>query len=307
MASEDLKTGLDILHAALLDAGEAASSSGDYAAEGKRAVRQAYWSILCHARWPWGLATSPNVIAVQAAQRVTVNSIVGTTMTLSANLTPSMVYYKVYLESNQSVYRVLSHTDNTDTVTLDASYVESVTSGPAIFFKDEYALPTSVLRVWDPMWPRGWYDNPIPIIDKPLFEQRYGRGAWGFGSGIIEAACEVHPEGFDAASDNMIRQVRFAPWCEDALNIEHDYTVFHDLDFSGTGSTVDTPKVPREHRSVIANLATALLCINKDESKAKDYGEIGAGKLRAMVDQYIPSQAGRFHTQAKHSVSLGLT
>lgn len=307
MASEDLKTGLDILHAALLDAGEAASASGDYAAEGKRAVRQAYWSILCHARWPWGLAASPNVIEVQAAQRVTVNSTASNSMTLSDSLASSVAFYKVYLESNQAVYRIVGHTGGTSTLTLDATYVESITSGPAVIFKDEYALPATVLRVWDPMWPRGWLDHPIPIIDKPLFELRYGRGAWGFGSGVIEAACEIHPEGFDATSDNMIRQVRFAPWCEDAINIEHDYTVFHDLDFTGTGTEVDTPKIPREHRSVIANLATALLCINKDESKAKDYGEIGAGKLRAMVDQYLPSQAGRLHTQAKHSVSLGLT
>lgn len=307
MASEDLKTGLDILHAALLDAGEAASASGDYAAEAKRAVRQAYWSILCHARWPWGLATSPNVIAVQAAQRVTVNSIASNVMTLSDNLASSVAFYKVYLESNQSVYRVLSHTGGTPTLDLDVSYIESETSGPAVIYQDEYYLPANVLRVWDPMWPRGWLNHPIPIIDKPLFELRYGRGAWGFGSGIIEAACEIHPLGFDSTTDNMIRQVRFAPWCEDAINIEHDYTIFHDLDFSGTGSAVDTPKVPREHRSAIANLATALLCINKDDSKAKDYGEIGAGKLRAMVDQYLPSQAGRLHTQAKHSVSLGLT
>jgi len=307
MASEDLKTGLDILHAALLDAGESASATGDYGTDGKRAVREAYWSILCHARWPWALALTPNVITTRAAQRVTVSSISGTAMTLSANLTPSAAYCKVYLESNQSVYRILTHTDNTASITLDASYVETATSGPAVIYQDEYTLPTTVLRVWDPMWPRGWYDNPIPILDKPLFEQRYGRGAWGFGSGIIEAACEVHPQYFDSSSDNVVRQVRFAPWCEDALNIEHDYTVFHDLDFSGNGTTADTPKVPREHRSVIAKFATALLCVNKDEAKAKDYAAMGAGKLQSMVDLYLPSQAGRIYVRPQHSVALGLT
>lgn len=305
MASEDLKTGLDLLHAALLDAGEAASALGNYGADGKRAVREAYWSVLCHARWPWAMSSVPNVIEVQAAQRVTVNSTVSNLMTLSATIASSVARYKIYLESNQAVYRIVGHTGGTATLTLDASYAESITSGSAIIFKDEYALPTDVLKVWDPMWPRGWYDNPIPLIDKPLFELRYGRGAWGFGSGIIEAACEIHPEGFDSTSSNMVRQVRFAPWTEDALNIEHDYTVFHDLTFAGNDA--DTPRIPREHRSVVAKLATALLCLNKDEGKAKDYAAMGAGKLQAMMDQYIPSQSGRLYVLPKHSAALGCT
>lgn len=306
MAHYDMKTGLDILQAALLDAGESTSTTGDYGDDGKRAVRDAYWSVLSYARWPWAMATAPNVIAVPAAKRVTVSSISGTTMTLSANLTPSVTLYKVYLESNQALYRISGHVNNTATITLDAAYVESETTGSAMIFKDEYSLPTNVLRVWDPMWPRGWYDNPIPLIDKPLFEARYGRGAWAFGSGIIEAACEIHPQGFDSASDNMVRQVRFAPWSEEALNIEHDYTVFHDLDFSGNEGT-DTPRVPREHRSIIAKLAASLLLLNKDDSKAKDYAAMGEGKLRSMVDQYIPSQSGRLYVAPKYSATLGMT
>lgn len=307
MASEDLKTGLDILKAALLDAGESDSTSGDYAADGKRAVRKAYWSVLSHARWPWAMSPTPNVITTKAAQRVTVNDIVSTAMILSANITASVAGYKVYLEANQAVYRVAAHTGGTALISLDAPYVEEVDTGPAIIFKDEYVLPGTVLRIWDPMWPRGWHDNPIPIIDKPLFEERYGRGAWGFGSGIIEAACEVHPEGYDATSDNMLRQVRFAPWCEQALNIEHDYTVFHDLDFSGADTTADTPKIPREHRSILVDLAASMLLLSKDEGKAKDYASMGGGKLQSMMDQYLPSQSGRLYVKAKHSAALGCT
>lgn len=305
MAHTDLKTGLDILQAALLDAGESSSASGEYADDGKRAVRKAYWAVLAHARWPWAMATTPNVIAVQAVRRVSVQSISGTAMTLTATLAPTAALWKVYLEANQAVYRVTAHTSGTASLTLDASYVESETSGSAVLFKDEYALPTSVLRVWDPMWPRGWYDNPIPLIDKPMFEQQYGRGAYGFGSGLIEAACEIHPESFDGTSDNMVRQVRFAPWSEDAVNIEHDYTKFHDLDFSGTDD-VDTPRIPREHRSVISDLAASLLLLGKDDSKAKDYAAMGAGRLQSMVDLYLPSQKTGFYVPAKHSVSLGL-
>lgn len=305
MAHPDLKTGLDILQAALLDAGESSSASGEYADDGKRAVRKAYWAVLAHARWPWAMSPTPNVITTAAAVRASVQSITGTAMTLTANLSPSVALRKVYLESNQSVYRIAAHTTGTAAITLDATYVESEVSGAAVIFQDEYTLPTNVLRIWDPLWPRGWYDNPIPLIDKPMFEQRYGRGAWGFGSSIIEAACEIHPQAFDPTSDNMIRQIRIAPWSEDAVNLEHDYTKFHDLDFSGTDD-VDTPRIPREHRSVIADLAASLLLLGKDDSKAKDYAAMGAGRLQSMMDLYLPSQKSGFYVPARHSVALGL-
>jgi len=309
MATEDLKTGLDIYKAALLDAGESDSGSGDYASDAARAVRQAYWSVLSHARWPWAMSPNPNVITTRASQRVTFSGVTGATVTLSANLTPSAEFCKVYLESTQAVYRILAHTNNTPTLVLDATYVETEETGPAVIFQDEYTLPPDVLRVWDPMWLRGWRNNPIPLLDKTLFEERYGRGsAWAFGAGFIEAACEVHPQGYDAngTSTNMLRQVRFAPWSEDALNIEHDYTVFHDLDFSGAEAT-DTPKIPREHRVIIANFAASLLLLNKDDTKSKDYATMGGGKLQEMVNQYIPSQSGRVWVRPQHSATLGLT
>lgn len=307
MAHYDLITGLDIAHAALLDAGEAASITGNYGNDAKRAVRNAYWSVLGHARWPWAMSPTPNVITTSAAQSVTVSSISTTTVTLSASIATSMAGRKFYLDGNQSVYRISAHTAGTDTLTLDASYVESLTTGPATIFQDEYAIPATCLKIWDPLWPRGWQWDPITIIDKSLFEQRYGRGAWGFGSGIIEHACEIHPQAYTAGAKGVTRQLRFAPWSEDALNIEHDYTMFHDLDFGGSGET-DTPKIPREHRAVVAHFAASALLLGKDDSKSSTYAQLGAGKLQEMKDQYLSlSHGGRVYVRSHHSAALGLT
>ena len=306
MAHYDLITGLDIAHAALLDAGEAASITGKYGDDAKRAVRNAYWSVLAHARWPWAMSPTPNVITTYAAQTVTVSSISTATVTLSATIATTMAGRKFYLDANQSVYRISAHTAGTATLTLDATYVESITTGTGMIFQDEYAIPATCLRIWDPLWPRGWQWDPITLLDKPLFEQRYGRGAWGFGSGLVEHACEIHPAAYSAGAKGVTRQIRFAPWSEDALNIEHDYTMFHDLDFSGSGE-VDTPKVPREHRAVIAHFAASALLLGKDDDKSTTYAQLGAGKLAEMKDQYIPSLGGRVYAQAKHSAALGCT
>lgn len=306
MAAEDLITGTDIAQAALLDAGEAISLSGRYGAEAKRAVRNAYWSVLAHARWPWAMSPTPNVISTVAAVNVTVSSISTTTVTLSATIATSMAGRKFYLDGNQAVYRISAHTAGTNSLTLDATYVESLTSGSGVIFQDEYAIPSTCLRIWDPLWPRGWQWDPITLLDKPLFEERYGRGAWGFGSGIIQHACEIHPQAYTAGAKGVTRQLRIAPWSEDALNIEHDYTMFHDLDFGGSGET-DTPKIPREHRAVLVHFAAAALMLNKDEDKRSEYLQMGAGKLAEMRDQYITMARGQLYVKPKHSAALGCT
>lgn len=306
MAHYDLKTGLDLLHAALLDAGEAASITGDYGDDAKRAVQDAYWSVLTYARWPWALAQYPGVIQVQAAQRVTVSSTSSNSMTLSANLSPTAAGWKIYIESNQAAYRIVGHTSGTASLVLDVPYIETDNTGPAIIYKDEYGLSPDLMKIWDPLWIRDAYNQKIVMLDKPLFEERYGRGAWGFGAGVIEAACEVAPEPSTTAVGTINRRIRLAPWSETAANLEYDYTILHVLDFSGVVAT-DTPRIPREHRSVVSKLAASLLLVGKDDGKAQDYAAMGAGKLQTMMDQYLPSQSGRLYVHPRHAATLGMT
>lgn len=305
MATEDIITGKDILQAVLLDSGESSSVTGGYSTDVKRYIRETYWSLLSHARWPWALSPTPGVITTLAKQDVTVSSISTATpaiVTLSAVIATTQVGLKFYLEGNQSVYRIAAHTAGTALLTLDAGYTETVTSGAGVLYQDEYQLPSTILKVWDPFWPRGVQFDPIKLWDKPLFESRYGRGAWGLGSGVIEAACEVNPSAYSGTG--VIRRVRFAPWSEDALNLEFDYSIFHDLDFSGTGD-VDTPRVPREYRSAIGYGATFRLLDAKNDTRAATFGQLYAGALVEMTGLYLPTQHGPVHVQMKNSAALG--
>lgn len=309
MAHYDLITGQDLAQAALLDAGENTSLSGRYGEDIQRYVRKAYWRLLTWARWPWALSPTPGIITTVAKQDVTVTSISSATpaiVTLAASIASSMAGRKFYMEGNQAVYRIAAHTAGTATLTLDAKYVETETAGSAVIFQDEYQMGSTVLKIWDPLFVRGTRYDEIRLIDKPRFEQLYGRGSWSLGFGPIEAACEVAPDAYDATAKGVIRKLRFAPWSEDALNLEFDYTVFHNLDFSGTGDG-DTPRIPREHRSVIVDLAAFELFVGKDDSKADQAITKASQQVAEMIAQYIPSQDGRLHVQAKHSAALGLT
>ena len=309
MSAEDLVYGRDLLEAVLLDCGESSSVSGDYATDTKRKIRDTYWSLLGHARWPWALSPTPGIITTLPKQEVTVSAISAATpaiVTLSATIATSQTGLKFFMDGNQSTYRIAAHTAGTDQLTLDAKYVETETAGPAVLYQDEYALPSSILKVWDPFWPRGWQYDPIKLWDKPAFEARYGRGSWGLGFGIVEAACEVNPSSYSAGALGVTRRIRLAPWTEDALNIEFDYAVFHDLDFTGSGDG-DTPRVPREYRAAIGYGATFSILDLKNDTRAATYGLLYQGALNEMTALYIPQQHGPLHVQMKHSAALGLT
>jgi hypothetical protein len=308
MASSDLITGLDILHAVQSDCSEAESASGNYGSDVKRYVRQAYWRLLGWARWPWALSPSLGLITTEAKEDVSVTSISSASpavVTLSATIATSQAGKKFYVEGNQSVYRISLHTAGTNELTLDAKYVETETAGSAVIFQDEYNLTSTMLKIWDPLYVRGTRYDEIRLIDKKLFEQRYGRGSWSLGFGVIESACEVAPAPAPSGGD-ILRVLRFAPWSEEALNIEFDYATFHNIDFSGDTAT-DTPRIPREHRSVLVHLAAYELFVNKDDAKADQAMTKAVQQISDMIELYIPNHGGQLHVQPKHSAALGCT
>jgi hypothetical protein len=309
MSSDQLIFGKDILQAVLLNGGDSSSVTGDYATDCQRYIRETYWSLLGHERWPWALSPTPGIITTLAKQDVTVLSISAATpaiVTLSATIATTQLGMKFYLEGEQSIYRVAAHTAATATLTLDAKYVETNTAGAAVLYQDEYNYPSTLLKAWDPFTPRGWMYGPIKLWDKPRFEARFPKGSWGYGNGIIEAACEINPSSYSAGANGVIRRVRFAPWSEDAVNIEFDYAVFHDLDFTGSGDG-DTPRVPREYRSALVYGATFMLLQAKDEARASVFSQLYSGAVAEMTQLYIPQQQGAFYQHPKHSAALGCT
>lgn len=302
MATADLITGQDIANAVMQDVGELSTvgMGADYDSEIQRYVRMAYWKVLGHARFPWALSRTPGVITTEAASDVTVLSIAGATVTLSAVIATSKTSFKFYLNANNAVYRVSAHTAGTDTLTLDGTYVQTETGGPAKLYKDEYQTPDDVLKVWDPFEVRGQWWQQIPILDKPIFELQYGKG-WSAGPAPYEAAAEVH---WDETTG--YRQYRFAPWSEDAVSLEFDYAKRHDLTFDGVATT-DTPRVPREYRHVIVKLANYHAFLIKDDTKA-DQAFLHADRiLEDMVNIYVTPQQAQWTVKPRFSLNLGLT
>ena len=310
MGAADFITGLDLLNAVLLDAGERATGlTGDYSTEFAGYIRRAYWEILSVERWPWALSPTPGTLVTVASREAQVESItapgpndVGSTVTLSESVADSLKGRKLYLDSNQAVYRIDSHTAGETTLILDAEYVEPDTSGTATIYQDEYALLQKVMRMWDPLQVRGQWWNEIHKLDKPIFEAQYGKG-YTSGPAPLENFTEIH---WDFSNPEGVRRIRIAPWAEERYVLEYDYSAFHNLDFSGAAVT-DTPRIPREYRQVIVDYALYKAHLLKDDQRT-DAEFLNAHRLyQAMKEVYLGGARSMLSVRPKHSFSLGTT
>ena len=301
MAYPDFTTGLDLLKYTLDQGGQTPSTSDDYATLVKANLLVAYWSILGYRPWPWAKAPTPKVVTTEAKVTATVSSISGTTVTLSGNLTPSQAGKKWYLDSQGIVYRVSAHTDNTDTLTLDATYVETVTAGLSTFYQDEYTLATDVIVPHGPLWLRGQYEGPIDLLEREEFVGRYGRMMSRGSGGLVEAATLLR---WYQSGATQAPVIQIAPWPEDAVNLEYEYAERHVLTFDGVAAT-DTPKVPLEYRWVIGEWALWLLFRKKsDDGIIPTDPNIQSGLMQMQSLYFSFANRPRFHTRPRFGLGV---
>lgn len=247
MALADLATGQDLAYYALEHGSQSQSTQDDYYDVVKAAIQKNYWEILSLEPWKFALNPTPGAFATEASQAVTVSSVSTNQMTLSATIATSQAGKKVYLDALQTVYRIDAHTAGTNILSLDATWVETLTSGPATIYQDEYALVTSAMLVWGPLLLRGNAEHEIELIGDREFTAKYNNGDWGT-SGPPEYARQI------ANSTLGQLQVQIAPAHSVEHVIEYQYTKFRSLDFTGAGSG-DTPVLPLASRWVIAERA----------------------------------------------------
>ena len=298
MAREDFVYGKDIVEAVLEDMDELPTiAGGDYVAQAKRFVRKSYWDILTRYKWPWAMSPTPGVIVTEEAVSISVQSISGANVTLTAPIATSKAGFKFYIDANNAVYRVLSHTAGTALLVLDAAYAESGT-GIGKLYQDEYeVVDANVLKIWSPFQVRGQWWQPLEIITSDEFDSIYGRG-WSAGPSPFEKSTEL------AYSEDGIKRYRFAPWSEEKVAVEYDYTKLHDLDYSGTST--DIPKVPREFRHIIVDLALYNAYVSKEDNRAIDKRTEAENNIMEMANVYFTPEHAQLFMKPRNSLSLGL-
>lgn len=297
MALEDVTTGQDLLYYCLKFGGSAASTSDDYADQAKVAIRTNYWDILQLEPWLFGLNDKPGVIVTTASQAVTVNSISGATVTLADVIAATVADQKFMMDGQQAMYRILTHTAGTNSLVLDADYVETPTSGPATIFQDEYSLSSTCMVLWGPLSLRGNYEDEIEVITQQQFKAKYGAGVTSTNA-PPDVATQIR---FDS---NGNPRIQLAPWPNSRVVVEYDYSKFANLSFDGSGSD-DTPLLPLQNRWVIAERALWTLWRNKNNDLADSAWKRAEEHLNTMRTRYL-SSASRPKSWMRFRNNLGV-
>lgn len=299
MGAEHFRTGRDIFDAVMQTARQAPSLSDQYATDAKMAIMQEYLAILSHAQFFFAKHPTPAVLSTVARDRVTVTSIAGSTVNLSAPLTPSRVGRKFYLDATQTYYRISAHADNTAVLTLDAPYLEPQTSGAGTIYQDEYPLLTTVLMPWTPMRIRGQWERDLNYKVEAEFQARYG---WSTTSAISV------PEAYTLVRTDADQRkvIQLAPWPESAINIEYQYTyVPATLTFDHVAAT-DTPIIPLEYRWVLYQRALSQLFASKDDNLSERAWKRAEHGLAQMVEQYtVNDQQNRVWVRPRFGLGVG--
>ena len=315
MALDDYAFGADLLDAVQSRANQVISPTDGYILDTKAYVRRAYRDLMAAARWPFALATRPSTITLRASIKVVVTAVADTQLTLSLPIATSMAGRKIVIDNLNAWYRIIAHTPDTAIFTLDTTFIER-NFGPAHIFQDEYPLAKEVLTTHGPFRPRNgamWWQ--IPLIPEPEFRAQYG-SSFPIGPGPVEAACLIRsaalPSGEDGSKFGPAPQVQIAPWPDEDMVIEFDYTPRHllTLDRALPGTYADptmhdVPMVPFEWRHVIVDRATSFLLLDKKDPSWQTYDNLAQVSVMQMVRKFLGSDHEKMWVKPRNSLALG--
>src|SRR5712691_1382446 len=247
-------TGADTLTALLRRAGDllpdvTSTSGADHLIDAKLYINKAYREIIALKPWRWARKrlsfNSTGKIDVSA------NSIVGSTVTLSANITPSVSGRKFFMNSDGIPFRITAHTAGTAILTLETSYTGTTLSGSGMVFLDEIFVASDILA-FPIITELHWGDEIIMVSEGEALSE-FPRNIYGAPRAMY--GTWITPD-----------TIRIMPWTFDDRHFECAYNKRPAaLDF--LGGAVDTPIVPQDSRVVILQRALEMVYTDKRDGR----------------------------------------
>mgnify|MGYP003393930619 FL=1 len=245
-------------------------ASQDHYIDAKLYVNQAYWDMCGIKAWRW--ARKQLQFSSIGSTAVTISSISGSTVTLSATLTPTALGKKIYFDSEGIPNRITAHTAGTSSLTIqNASYTGDSTSGTATIYNDEVSVATDILG-FPVITELHWGDFLIPIPEDEAL-QKYPRNIFG----------TTRAKYYTFINSSTIR---IMPWTTSArlFEIAYNYRPAA-LDFTGAGAG-DTPILPQESRFILVPKALQLLYKDKRDGRLAAIGQ----ELKDKMDNLTSSE-----------------
>jgi len=274
-------TSADLLDDILFRIGEATDGTSDYNAAAIRYLNRAYQALWgggteidpnTNESWWWLRKSDPGVLTilprVTGTASVTNNS---TTVTLSVDPGTDLDDYRFKVDDFADVFNVSTHT--TTAMVLDAVYTGPTNAAVAYTaFKNEYALASDFLDMVSPM--RAFQNGRVFIDGISEFDLDRKWPLVDISSGMPKAFCMTGE-----------REVRFSHYggaeSTDLIRLEYDYLA-EPIDLVDDTAS---PVVPRKHRKILSDFATALLLADKDDDKAQAIFVLAQRSLLGMAKE----------------------
>lgn len=291
-------TGADLIDDILFRAGEATDGTSDFEAEALRLLNRAYREMYMggsafatdvQENWLWLKKDPPgtlvlNQVVSDGTVSVTKNS---ATATLSVSPAASMAGRFFKVSDQPDVFRVISHTGGTATLTLDTVYTQATNATASYkLMQLEYALPSDTLRLMGPM--RGQHDSREKVEGVSLAQLENDWPLQNVQGGM--------PTMFAPVGELKIRFNRYGDDSPtgDLIRLEFDYLA-RPADLTNDASSI--PVVPLQWRHILADMAITYLYTTKNDDRATLVGSAAKAGLTAMAlenRQKLQSMSRRF-------------
>lgn len=264
-----------------------AESTGDFDAAALRYLNRAYFAVCgggqefspdLHEEWLWLKSQPPGVLTL--LPEVTTGTVTVTNnsaaMTFSSAPAVSVAGYHFKVATHADIFRVSAHVATSISATLDGVYTGPSGSGLTYGLrKYEYALATDLWRLMSPMRGARWTLDPVtPFrvhgMDLEGLEDQWPMAEWWGGP----------PDSYALLTETQVRFNR-CPINGELVHLEYDYLRFPPV-LTSPGTT-EEPLVPRRWRAVLSDLATYLIHVDKNDSRADAAGLLGKAGLLAMA------------------------
>ena len=270
----------DIMADVLFRAGETTDGSSDFDAAALRYINRAYQAVwmggtefepTINDTW-WWLKAQGTIIMDAPISTGTVSVTNGsTTATLSSAPAASMTGWFFKTNDDANVFKVSSHTAATTGLTLAAAYT-GATNATASYslFKREYDLPSTAIKVIDPM--TAYKDSRHEITGMSLRDMS---NIWPLN--LSEAGV---PSKFCMIDENTIRFNRHGTTsATNGVKVDYNYLVKPD---ALTDSGSEEPLLPLEYRRLLGDIALFWIYADKNDDRASGVGSSAKALLRAM-------------------------
>ena len=239
--------------------------------------------------WWWLQAYPPGILTLVSpittgTVAVTQNS---TAITLSVAPAASVAGYGFRVTSDQTVYRIATHTAGQQPATLDSVYVGSTDAVAAYtLLKQDYTLANDVLRLTGPMrcTVSNENDDPYKIYSMARDEIELEYPPLEMLTGVPEVFAVI-AQATNVSGSSTAWTVRFNRGGRTTGQTRVEYEYLRLPPFLVGGGT-EEPLIPLPYRHVLADAALYLLFVQKNDARADTVGLSAKAGLQAMAREH---------------------